>query len=200
MGTAEAGRKAEVVISYTLAAQEQTQAPSAVTQTSATLNAVVNPDGAEVTECKFEYGTTESFGSSVPCSALPESGSNAVAVSAPVGDLLASTTYYFRIVAANAGGTTYGGVIEFATPMATPAAPQEPGSKAPTVYGAVPSPGPVITSMVAPLAPITSAPSVHAKLVRALKTCKKRYKRNRKKRVACEKQAKKKYGPKPKRR
>ena len=34
-----------------------TGAASAVTQTSATLNATVNPNGAEVNECKLEYGT-----------------------------------------------------------------------------------------------------------------------------------------------
>src|SRR4029077_2365195 len=35
-----------------------TEAASAVTQSSATLKASVNPNGAEVSECKFEYGTT----------------------------------------------------------------------------------------------------------------------------------------------
>ena len=36
-----------------------TKAASAVTQTTATLNATVNPEGAEVTKCEFEYGTTK---------------------------------------------------------------------------------------------------------------------------------------------
>ena len=31
---------------------------SSVTQTTATLNATVNPNGGEVSDCKFEYGTT----------------------------------------------------------------------------------------------------------------------------------------------
>ena len=40
-----------------------TRAASSVAHTSATLNATVNPDGAEVSECKFQYGTTTAYGS-----------------------------------------------------------------------------------------------------------------------------------------
>ncbi len=39
-----------------------TGAASSVAQTSATLNATVNPNGGAVSECKFEYGTTASYG------------------------------------------------------------------------------------------------------------------------------------------
>jgi FG-GAP repeat len=79
-----------------------------VTQTAATLNATVNPDGEEVGECRFEYGTSVSYGSSLPCRSLPGSGESPVGVSAPVTDLSESTTYHFRIVARSAGGTSYG--------------------------------------------------------------------------------------------
>jgi phosphodiesterase/alkaline phosphatase D-like protein len=85
-----------------------TGAASAVSQTSGTLNATVNPNGAEVSDCHFDYGTTLLYGSSVPCSALPGAGTSSVAVSGAVGGLSAETTYYFRIVATNAGGTEYG--------------------------------------------------------------------------------------------
>lgn len=51
-----------------------TKAASLLTQTTATLNGTVNPAAEEVTKCEFEYGTTTSFGSSVPCSSLPGSG------------------------------------------------------------------------------------------------------------------------------
>ena len=60
-----------------------TKAASGVTQTTATLNATVNPEGGEVSDCKFEYGTTEAYGSSASCT--PEnrgSGTSPVAVSA----------------------------------------------------------------------------------------------------------------------
>ena len=35
-----------------------TKAATSVAQTTATLNATVNPNGGDVSECKFEYGTT----------------------------------------------------------------------------------------------------------------------------------------------
>src|SRR5439155_19851838 len=41
-----------------------TEAASSVTGNAATLHASVNPNGSEVSECKFEYGTTLSYGSS----------------------------------------------------------------------------------------------------------------------------------------
>jgi len=95
-----------------------TGAASAVTTTSATLNATVNPDAATVTECKFEWGLTVSYGSSVPCASLPGSGENPVAVSAPLAGLTANTTYHFRISATTAGGTTKGSDQTFKTLLA----------------------------------------------------------------------------------
>ena len=83
-----------------------TSSASPIAQTSATLNATVNPNGGTVEDCQFEYGATESYGSSVPCVSLPASGESPVAVSASVTGLAANTTYHFRIVATNAGGTS----------------------------------------------------------------------------------------------
>ena len=65
----------------------KTQAPSAVTQTAATLNGTVDPNGAEVTDCRFEYGPTGAYGSSTACAVAPGSGKGPVAVSAVVGGL-----------------------------------------------------------------------------------------------------------------
>ena len=89
----------------------------------ATLSAMVNPNGGEVTECKFEYGTTTAYGKSVPCSEPPGSGKNAVAVSASVSSLTAATTYHYRIVAANAGGQNQGSDETFETLAGGPTAP-----------------------------------------------------------------------------
>jgi hypothetical protein len=79
---------------------------SSVTQTTATLNATVNPNGGNVTKCEFDYGPTESYTKSAPCAALPGSGDSAIAVSAAITGLAASTTYHFRALATNSGGAS----------------------------------------------------------------------------------------------
>jgi hypothetical protein len=84
------------------------EAPTSLTQTSAVLNGTVNPEGGEISKCEVEYGTTTAYGSSVPCTILPGSGSGPVAVSASLAGLIANTTYHFRISATTAGGTTKG--------------------------------------------------------------------------------------------
>jgi len=87
----------------------------------ARLDATVNPEGSTVSDCHFEYGTSPSYGSSVRCSSLPGSGNAPVPVSASVLRLSANTTYYFRIVATNAGGTSYGTEQTFKTaPLEAP--------------------------------------------------------------------------------
>ena len=91
-----------------------TGSASALTQTSATLSATVNPNGGEVKACSFEYGTTTSYGSSAACYSLPGSGTSPVAVSASVTGLINKTTYHFRISATNAGGTSVGSDQTFA--------------------------------------------------------------------------------------
>jgi phosphodiesterase/alkaline phosphatase D-like protein len=103
----------------------ETGVASSVTQTSATLNATVNPNGETVSACRFEYGTTSMYGSSAPCAASPGSGSSAVSVSAPVEGLTAATTYDYRIAATNSLGTSYGAAASFATSAAPP--PLGPG-------------------------------------------------------------------------
>ena len=98
-----------------------TSAASAVSQTSATLNATVNPNGGEVGECKSEYGTTEAYGSSAACTPAPGSGSSSVAVSAPISGLSANSTYHFRVSATNSGGTSKGSDETFKTLLVPPA-------------------------------------------------------------------------------
>jgi hypothetical protein len=74
------------------------------TETTATLTGKVNPETAE-TKYHFEYGTTESYGKST-AEASAGSGTKAVEVTASLTGLTKSTTYYFRLVATNAHGTT----------------------------------------------------------------------------------------------
>jgi len=99
------------------------EAASAVTRISAALNASVDPNAGTLSACRFEYGTTASYGASADCAfsggggsecafapgasgecAFP-SGGNAVPVLARVFGLSPGTTYLFRIVAADEGGT-----------------------------------------------------------------------------------------------
>ncbi len=85
-----------------------TKAASSVTANSAVLNATVNPNGAAVSACTFEYGPTSSYGQSAPCATLPGSGTNPVAVSTTIAGLAAKSTYHFGITATNPYGTGAG--------------------------------------------------------------------------------------------
>jgi hypothetical protein len=85
-----------------------TTAPaSGVGAASATLNTTIIPNGSD-TICHFEWGTSSSYGQSVPC--LPAAdigaGTSAVSVSAHLSGLSANVTYHWRVTATNASGTT----------------------------------------------------------------------------------------------
>ena len=84
-GTSTAGPKYTYVPSPTVVSEKAT----AVTQTTATLKAAVNPNGGEVTKCEFEYGPTNAYGSTAPCAALPGSGTSPLPVSAAITGLTA---------------------------------------------------------------------------------------------------------------
>jgi hypothetical protein len=109
-----------------------TGSASGVTGTAATLNGTVNPEGAATTY-QFQYGTSTSYGSVAPASpASAGSGSSAVSESASLSGLSASTTYDYRLVAANAAGTTNGSNQTFTTSAAS-----SPGSAFTPVGGLI---------------------------------------------------------------
>ena len=106
----------------------ETGLASAVLGHTATFNGTVNPDGNGVSACAFEYGTSASYGSSVPCAALPGSGNVAVAVSADVSGLASNTTYHVRIAALNGAGSATGPDETFTTAALPPVAVTLPAS------------------------------------------------------------------------
>jgi hypothetical protein len=97
-----------------------TEPASNVKARSATLNGTVNADEAGASTCRFEWGTSTSFGHVAPCE--PEGvaeGNSPVAVHAALSGLQTDTTYYYRLQATNANGTNPGEAFqgrEFSTP------------------------------------------------------------------------------------
>ena len=87
------------------------QATNIVTN-SATLNGSVNPHGLTTT-VYFQDGTTTSYGHT--SASQSKTGNVYQNVSANISGLTALTTYHFRIVGTNNGGTTYGSDGTFTT-------------------------------------------------------------------------------------
>jgi hypothetical protein len=89
---------------FPLAPQVTLAAATAITSTSAALNATVNPRGIPATY-QFHYGTTSSYGSSAPgAGAALAGGFSATPVSAGISGLAPGTTYHYQLTASNAGG------------------------------------------------------------------------------------------------
>lgn len=86
-----------------------TEAPTIEGATQATLRGLVTPNGAQVTECVFEIGTSSLYEwGPAPCSSLPGSGTSPVPVSVTIGGLEPGVTYHYRVRARNEGGSTAG--------------------------------------------------------------------------------------------
>ncbi|HEY1458398.1 MAG TPA: hypothetical protein VGF15_07755 [Solirubrobacteraceae bacterium] len=85
-----------------------TTAASTITSSEATLTANVDPNDALLEDCRFEYGLSTQYGESIPCASLPLPSTNAQSLIARVSNLLALSTYHYRILATNAGGTSTG--------------------------------------------------------------------------------------------
>jgi hypothetical protein len=81
---------------------------------SATVQAQVDPDGAETTY-HVEYGTSGAYGQSTPESSAIGAGGSALPVLAHIEGLQVATTYHYRVVASNAIGQTRGADRTFST-------------------------------------------------------------------------------------
>jgi len=101
------------VIGYNLVnAVVNTSSATYVTSSSATLNGTVTPNEL-TTSVHFEYGLTTSYGLST--ASHNYSGNTIQNVSANITGLSPNTTYHFRLVATNSGGTRYGSDRTFST-------------------------------------------------------------------------------------
>jgi Divergent InlB B-repeat domain/NHL repeat len=98
--------------------------PSAVTdpgasfvgQHVATVHGSVNPNGASVTKCVIEYGTSTAYGAQSPCAPSGVgSGEAPVPIGANLADLLPGTVYHYRLSATTVGGTANGSDQTFRT-------------------------------------------------------------------------------------
>jgi hypothetical protein len=128
-----------------------TELPDGVTQKSVRLKGNVNPRGGEISECRFEYGTSVSYGSNIDCAALPGAVTTEVAQARKVLGLTPGTTYHYRLIVSGNAGTVVGKDVEFTTTTATqPPEPEpepEPESPAPPPSVAPPpSPAPIVAS------------------------------------------------------
>ena len=114
------GTNQGTILSFTTQSNQTSGAPIVVTNTasgvslnSATLQGSVNPNNSSTTGW-FEYGTSTSFGSTTSTNSIG-SGSTSNAFSFTVFNLASNNTYYFRAVAQNNSGISYGSTLSFST-------------------------------------------------------------------------------------
>jgi len=117
-----------------------TRTATDLTSSTATLNGSVNPNGATTT-VHFEYGLTTSYGSSTATHSY--SGHTTQNVGANINGLSPNSTYHFRLVGTNSGGTRYGVDRTFTTfsPRGTPVVNTNPATSvvsfSATLHGSV---------------------------------------------------------------
>jgi len=161
---------------------------TAITQTSASLEARLNPNEEEVTY-SFEYGTAESLlGTTTAAGHLP-AGADSETIAVTLADELApATTYYYRLAAENATGLSRGPVQSFATqPVATPPPveipPAVPAEPLPAAFGPALVPPPAAVQLEQAPPAKAKPPTRAQKLAKALRQCRRKPKRRR---IACE--------------
>jgi plastocyanin len=116
-----------------------TESATSISDTGATLQGSVNPNGLATTYF-FEYGTTTSYDHTTEPPSSAGSGTSPVGASTPVTGLSAGTTYHFRLVANNTSGTREGVDKTFTTtgpPLATTNPATGIGATGATLQGSV---------------------------------------------------------------
>lgn len=156
------------------------ESAGSVSETGATLMAKVNPHGGTVSDCHFEYGTSTTYGSNLPCSTAPGTATSDVAQSRSVSGLAAGTTYHYRLVVTSNGGTTKGADIEFTTSSPPPPPPPTPPAGDPPPP---PPPPPTVDPPTPPKPPLRCKKGFVKKRVRGKVRCVKKPAKKRTSRV-----------------
>lgn len=98
-----------------------TNVPANLKPESVVLSGTVNPDGEGAATCRFEWGTSPSFGHTTPCAGEIPNGTSSVPVQVALNGLERGVTYYYRLEATNKNGTNTGEsrqTVSFYTPGA----------------------------------------------------------------------------------
>jgi len=91
-----------------------TDPATGVTSTGATFNGIINANGVS-SAVTFEYGLTTSYGTTVNADQSPVTGTADTPVSKSIIGLATGTTYHYRVIGVNTGGTTNGFDKSFTT-------------------------------------------------------------------------------------
>jgi hypothetical protein len=93
----------------TLAPRIESESTFAVSEKAATVEAQIDPEGINVTECRFEYRTLSeaAFAYTAPCSPSPGNVDAPMTVSATIA-LTAGMSYRYRVEVTNEFGAVYG--------------------------------------------------------------------------------------------
>ncbi len=97
----------------------ETGAVEKLEPTTATLTGKINPEGAKLTECRFEIGKEAShYEKQLPCT--PPLNGSVQALTAPVTGLTQETTYHYRLAVDEGTTVLSGGDHTFKTPVPGP--------------------------------------------------------------------------------
>lgn len=134
----------------------RTGAASATGAETATLAGTAEPDGTALRECRFEYGRTDAYGSSVPCASTPAGTRGAPGVEAQLAGLEPESTYHYRLVVETSLGRADGEDEQFRTPEKSAAE----SSQGPLVGPYPEAPRPVTGAVQAGSEPAPKSPPV----------------------------------------
>jgi hypothetical protein len=112
-GTSMGGDRTFSTLTATGSPVVSTSPATSVTASSATLNGSLDPHGLTTT-VSFQWGMTTSYGHTTAMQS--QTGNTYRNITANISGLTTHTTYHFRIVATNSGGTRYGSDRTLTTP------------------------------------------------------------------------------------